>query len=107
MPNKVIEFKGWWNNDKKLIINQICSYLTEFESEGFIFMINDKHLDITKKYKEMIQSPAMNFIENSWTEISVEPSGYSYFISKHNISRKGKTIYHFIFPIHQITNEAT
>lgn len=102
ISNKIIEFKGWWNNDKKHIINQICSYLTEFESEGFIFMINDRQFDITKKYREIIESPEMNFIEGSWKEIFVEPSGYSYFKSQHNISRKGKIIYHFIFPIYQI-----
>lgn len=33
---KIIELKGWWNNDKSQIINQLCNYLTEFEQEGYL-----------------------------------------------------------------------
>ncbi|MEO8414597.1 MAG: hypothetical protein ABI472_13100 [Ginsengibacter sp.] len=106
MSNKIIEFKEWWNSDRKSIIIQLCNYLTEFESEGFIFMINDKQFDIIKKYREIIESLEMRFMVGSWQEISVEPSGYSYFISKHDFSRKGKIIYHFIFPIYQITSDS-
>lgn len=46
MANKIIEFKGWWNNDKKNIINQLRGYLTDFEQEGYVFMINNKKTGI-------------------------------------------------------------
>lgn len=31
IDTKIIEFKGWWNNDEKKIAGQINSYLTYFK----------------------------------------------------------------------------
>jgi hypothetical protein len=100
--DKIIEFKGWWNNnDKKVIIQQVCSYLTEFEKDGYIFMINHKETDIVEEYKKIIMSPEMRFVPDSWEKIYVEPTGYSYFTSRHSFSNEGKILFHFIFPIYQ------
>ena len=99
ISNKVIEFKGWWNNDKNEIVIQVCSYLTEFEGDAYIFMINHTKTDITDRYKEIICSEEMKYVRNSWEEVPHKPSDYFYFKSKHDISRKGKNVYHFIFPV--------
>ncbi len=99
ISNKIIEFKGWWNNDKKEIINQLYGYLTEFEGEGYIFMINNTKENIVEKYKELIIPSEMKYIDNTWEEILVEPTEYSYFKSKHNFTRI-KTVYHFIFSVY-------
>ncbi|MCW3116160.1 MAG: hypothetical protein JWM28_242 [Chitinophagaceae bacterium] len=99
MANKIIEFKGWWNSDKKNIINQLQSYLTDFEKDGYVFMINHKKINIVKEYRELIVTPEMKYIPNSWSEIAIAPSDYTYFKSEHNFTRR-KTIYHFIFSIY-------
>ena len=100
--NKIIEFKGWWNNDKKEIVKQLCSYLTEFESDGRVFMSNHTKNNIIEEYRKIIMSAEMQFISDSWQKIVVEPTGYSYFISKHGFSNEGKILYHFIFPVYQL-----
>jgi hypothetical protein len=98
---KIIEFKGWWNQDKKSSPEQICSYLTDFEKEGYIFMIN--HLDkkdIVPAYKELITQPTMNYIDDSWKEHKFENTDMVYYESKHKFAVKVKTIYHFIFNVY-------
>lgn len=97
--DKIIEFKGWWNNDKDEIVNQVCSYLTEFEGDAFIFMINQTKGSIVEKYKEIITCNEMNYIQDSWQEISFRQTGFSYYSSKHKFVRI-KTVYHFIFSVH-------
>jgi hypothetical protein len=99
IANKIIEFKGWWNNDKRNVINQLESYLTDFEQDGYVFMINNKRTSIEKEYKEIIMAEEMNYIPGSWSEIRIEPSGYMYFKSEHKFICK-KTVYHFIFSVY-------
>jgi len=63
--NNIIEFKGWWNRDKKNLTDQICEYLTDFEKEGYIFLINhNKKKNIIEKYKKEIITNKMNYIRN-------------------------------------------
>ena len=98
---KIIEFKGWWNQDKKKSPQQICNYLTDFEKEGYIFMIN--HLEkkeIAADYKELITQPSMNYIVDSWKEHKFENTDMVYYESKHKFAVKTKTIYHFIFNVY-------
>lgn len=103
---KIIEFKGWWNYKKKNSAEQLCSYLTDFEKEGYIFMVNHSNEDISEKYKVLTISPNMNYVENSWKEHKVENADVVYFESKHKFSIKEKTIFHFIFNVN-FSNELT
>jgi hypothetical protein len=95
---KIIEFKGWWNQDKKNSPEQICSYLSDFENDGYIFMINHlKSKDISSNYKNLVAQPNANFIDDSWKEYKFENTDMVYYESKHKFGVKEKTIYHFIF----------
>lgn len=60
LSRKVIEFKGWWNYDKKEIAFQVSKYLTDFEHEGYILMINDQVKDISAQYKDLLMRENMN-----------------------------------------------
>lgn len=96
--DKIIEFKGWWNQDKRSSPEQICSYLTDFEKEGYIFMIN--HLEkkaIDADYRQLMTAPSMNYVPDSWREHRIENTDMVYYESKHLFSVKEKTVYHFIF----------
>jgi hypothetical protein len=98
MTHKVIEFKGWWNFDKKEVAKQTIGYLTDFEGEGFILMINHlPQVDITEKYRDRLTAPQMVYINNSWKVHPVENSAYSYFSSEHNLGGRHKQLFHFIF----------
>jgi hypothetical protein len=96
---KIVEFKGWWNNDKKNLINQLTDYLTEFDSEGYIFMINHlKNKNIVERYKEIIMSPETKCL--SWDELPYLETGYKYYVSRHAFGQE-KTIYHVIYGVHK------
>jgi hypothetical protein len=98
---KIVEFKGWWNQDKKKLPEQICSYLSDFEKDGYIFMIN--HLEtksIVEEYRILITAPATNYISDSWREHTIKNTDYKYYESKHKFSVNEKTLYHFIFNAH-------
>lgn len=99
ISDKIIEFKGWWNSDKKEIVKQVHEYLTEFEDEGFIFLINDKQKSITNEYRKLIEDAETNYEVNSWQEIPNSPTGYSYFKSVHQLGEKRKTLFHFIYSL--------
>lgn len=97
---KVMEFKGWWNSDKKNLVEQVINYLTDFEGEGFIFMINDlEKKDISQPYRKLIEDSKTGFRANSWEEHLIDNSTISYFLSKHKLGIKEKIIYHFIFNV--------
>jgi hypothetical protein len=101
LGEKIIEFKGWWNHKKEDVASQICGYLTDFEKDGYIFMINDlKQKDITKEYKEIILSEKSNYIQESWIVHNYKNTDFKYFESKHKFSTKEKIIYHFIFNVY-------
>ncbi|MFD1769590.1 hypothetical protein [Sphingobacterium suaedae] len=97
----VIEFKGWWNRDKNNTARQLCGYLTEFDADGFIIMINNlKSKDIGSAYKQLVIAPEMQYLADSWKEHQVANTSFSYFESQHLNSIKPKKIYHFIFNIY-------
>ena len=100
IDNKIIEFKGWWNSDKDEVVNQLIGYLTDFENDGYVFIINHTKNNITEKYKEKVISSEMKFIDASWEEVRFKDTGYLYYKSKHNFWDQVKTLYHFIFSVY-------
>ena len=97
---RVIEFKGWWNQDKSGTPEQLINYLTDFESEGFIVMIN--HLEkknIVSDYKKLVEAPITKFEPGSWAVHTFPNSNFSYFESRHKFGIEIKTIYHFILNV--------
>lgn len=98
---RIIEFKGWWNRDKKNIVDQLTDYMTEFESSGYIFIIN--HLKGTKKnivdsYKGFIATKKMNC--ETWEELPYLETNFKYYRSRHNFGNT-KVIYHLIFNLYK------
>ncbi|MEN5436710.1 hypothetical protein ABE545_23980 [Sphingobacterium faecium] len=98
MSPKIMEFKGWWNNDKTNIANQMASYLTDAEGEGFIFMINHlKVKEISGEYRELITQDSNGYITDTWKVNQVPNSAITYYESRHRSGTTEKTLYHFIF----------
>ena len=95
--SKVIEFKGWWNAKKKDVIQQTIKYLTEFEDEGYIFMINSTGRSIIDSYKKIVSDPATSVIDNLSAVIDERNSPYTYYVSSHDCNGVKKKIYHFIY----------
>lgn len=100
LADKIIEFKGWWNPKKKQILPQVHKYLTEFEKEGYIFMVNSNKGAIANKYDQVVSSPKMKMTKK-FERIDIPDSDYCYYKSIHKIGGKEKIIYHFIFPVWQ------
>lgn len=98
MAPKIIEFKGWWNRDRKTVVKQVANYLTDAEGEGFIFMINHlKEKDISEEYRILVTSEANNYVSGSWKVNNVPNNNIPYFESKHYSGTTVKVIYHLIF----------
>lgn len=98
--DKIIEFKGWWNQDKKSSAKQVCGYLTDFENDGYIFMINHlERKEIVADYKALVTDSSMNYIADSWREHRYENTNMIYYQSKHIFSVKEKTVFHFVFNV--------
>ena len=96
--DRIIEFKGWWNNDRKHIVSQTKSYLTEFEGTGFIFMVNHlKEKSIVDDYRSIICSDETGYIDKSWKEIKANNGDYIFYESQHKVGPVQKTIKHFLF----------
>lgn len=99
MPVKIIEFKGWWNKDKGSITDQLCKYLTDFENEAYIVMINDlKSKNIEDNYKNIIETN-VNYVANSWEKVVLEHTSVPFYKSKVLSNSYVKTIYHFILNV--------
>lgn len=95
-----IEFKGWWNNDKKEIVSQINQYLTDFDEYGFIFMINDKQKRIKEEYFQLIKSESSDYVEKSLKPITVD--NFKFYRSTHYFGDNAeKELFHFIFNIYK------
>lgn len=95
---KVIEFKGWWNDKKKEVIQQTCRYLTEFEDDAVIFIVNNTGKDIVPDYKAIVTDDNLNLIQ-PFEEIKPDPNkNYKYYKTMYNYNGSDKTIYHVIFP---------
>jgi hypothetical protein len=100
MPDKIIEFKGWWNYDKKNIAKQVTNYLTDFEDHAYIVMIN--HLpqkNIIVDYQKLLKNSAMNYQIDSWRQHKIPNTDFSYYSSEHQFLGKTKKLYHFIFNV--------
>lgn len=97
---KIIEFKGWWNSDKKQVVSQILSYLTDFETDGYIIIINNNRKKVDDDYFDLIKSESVKYVENSFEEIDVPKTGYKYFISNHSDRIRTKRLYHFILNVY-------
>ncbi|GGH71304.1 hypothetical protein HNQ91_003199 [Filimonas zeae] len=93
----VVEFKGWWNSDKKNIIQQTTKYLTDFEGEAYIFIINHTRRDITERYRKLITDQGNGYIVGSWQECVFQETPYCYYKSIHKNGFKEKIFYHLIF----------
>lgn len=94
----IVEFKGWWNNDKLNIINQLIGYLTDFEDEGFIFMINhNKKKQIIEDYYKIVTDSNAGYKAESWKEERYLNTGYMYYSSLYEQNGKIKKVNHFIF----------
>jgi hypothetical protein len=97
---KIIEFKGWWNNQKHKAVEQLCNYLTEFEGDCYIFMINHTKQNIVEAYKSIITHPETGYIPGSWQLIPFLQTGFSYYSTEHTTHGKTKRLYYFIFAVH-------
>jgi hypothetical protein len=100
-PDRIIEFKGWWNADKFQAPEQLCKYLTDFEREGYIFIINDlKRTLIDEKYKAIVTASAMNYTPDSWINYSHRQTDVDFYVSRHQFEGKEKMVYHFILNVY-------
>ena len=90
-----IEFKLWYNPDKKNIVQQIRKYLTDFDKYGFIIIINtNKTKDIRKEYEKIATNSDTKYKEKTWKPIKYNDYEFLY-SSIHEIVTE-KEIYHFI-----------
>lgn len=97
----IIEFKGWWNTDKKYVTKQIMSYLTDFEINGYIIMINHcKKKNIAENYISLIKTKELGYIDNSFEEKNYRDTGFKYYITKHYDEIRTKTLNHFIINVY-------
>ena len=100
-PDKIIEFKGWWNSHKATTAAQICNYLTDFEKEGYVVVINHlKATPIEDGYKAIITNTAMNYVPNSWIAYRHGQSDVFFYQSRHQFDGKEKIIYHFLLNVY-------
>jgi hypothetical protein len=95
---KIFEFKVWGRNDHQKVISQIYGYLTDFENDGFVFMVNPNQKSIDDEYIKNLKSVEMGYIEDSFKRENIQ--NFEYFVSQHQIYTKRKTIYHFIYNIY-------
>jgi hypothetical protein len=97
---KIIEFKGWWNRTKSMLVPQLFNYLTDFEGDGYIFIINHSKKPIVERYMKVVTGSDSGFIAKSWKPHSYKPTAFTYFTSKHQFNSQLKVVYHFIFNVH-------
>ncbi len=95
-----VEFKGWWNNDKKDIVNQINQYLTDFDDNGFVFIVNDKQKNIKDEYFELIENDTSHYIKNSLKNELID--NFEFYCTTHySTDSHEKKLYHFVFNIYK------
>ena len=108
----ICEFKIWGRNrshpdhsDLK-VLNQLRSYLTDFENFGIILMINPNQSSIKDKYLEKIIKKDPFLINDSIEEQSfLEDTNFVNFKTKHftdESKSKSITIYHFILNLYPL-----
>lgn len=98
ITKKIIEFKGWWNPDKYIIIRQLFNYLTQFDGEGYVFIINHSGKDIESLYKQNITKEQNGYIKK-WESFQYKKTAFKYFVSQHKLNGQTKKVYHFILQI--------
>lgn len=95
---KTFEFKIWGSNDYKDVVKQTYEYLTDFEKEGFIFMVNKNIGSIKHEYADNLKRNEMGYIVDSFETLKI--GDFEFYESKHKISIETKIMYHFIYNIH-------
>ena len=101
LGTKIIEFKGWWNNDKDQVVSQIMNYLTDFNYDGYIIIINhNKKKNILKDYQSIIKTPEMNYVMNSVQEIEFDDTKFKYFQTHHYDGIRTKVLTHIILNVY-------
>ncbi len=95
---KIIEFKIWGRNDYKEVVQQVTErYLTEFDSDGYIIMVNGNKKSIKDKYIEYITNENAGYIDNSLNNYTI--SNFEYYETRHRTAFSEYRIYHFIYNI--------
>ncbi len=95
---KIVEFKIWGRNDYKEVVQQVTErYLTEFDSDGYIIMVNGNKNSITDKYIEYITDEEAGYIDNSLNKYTV--SNFDYYETRHKTAFSEYKIFHFIYNI--------
>lgn len=95
---KTFEFKIWDRPGYDKVVKQLYEYLTDFENDGFIFMVNSNKNSIQHKYIENLKNSEMGFVANSLEHRTIDR--FDFLISKHKINVKEKTVFHFIYNIY-------
>lgn len=93
------EFKIWGANDYLSVCDQLLGYMDNFESVGFVFMVNDNKSEVWKRYVEEVIESKESYIKNSLAEnpISSMPSSFKHYSSKHKLGDRIVTLFHFVF----------
>ncbi len=92
---KTFEFKVWGRPNYKEVVKQLYEYLTDFENAGFVFMVNPNKNSIENEYIANLKTSEMGYCSDSLERKTI--NHFDFFVSKHKIHVKIKTIYHFIF----------
>lgn len=98
ISKKIIEFKGWWNPDKEFIIQQLFNYLTQFDTEGYVFIINHSGKNIVESYRLKITTRENGYV-GGWKCIRYKRTAFNYFVSEHKIDGQTKHVFHFLLDI--------
>jgi hypothetical protein len=91
-----VEFKGWWNSEKKNLVGQIFGYLTRFDGTGYLVIINTTKDNIDVAYKAMISKQVKEPDIIKWYDEKFPLSSYKYYRTQHRINGHEKELYHFI-----------
>lgn len=99
IEKKIIEFKGWWNPKKRQLIFQLFNYLTQFDGEGYIFIINHSGKEIQDEYQKLIAKAETGYLKGSWKVIRYKRSNFYYYLSQHKLETQSVKVFHLIFNI--------
>lgn len=95
---KTFEFKIWDRPGYDKVVKQLYEYLTDFENDGFVFMVNSNKNSIENKYINNLKNSEMGYVENSLERRTIDR--FEFLISRHKINVKEKTVFHFIYNIY-------
>lgn len=103
---RIVEFKVWRNASRTDVVKQLLDYLTDFEKEGYIFMVENTVKSVVDDYKTIVEDPETGIIGEVTTIKSEQQGTYVYYRSEHEHQGKTKTLYHFILPINHYIKKA-